>query len=110
MKSLKPSELNTVVITANSALSGIRRALDSTHKHIPSTPFFKRCYKKENIITGNDTQLDAKAIMDFRITKIHYPGKGLRCIPKIKGSHIDYSNSSSEDIIPIKKLNIYNPD
>ena len=101
---LLPYELNTVVVTANSALSDIHRAIDSTHRHIPSTPFIQRCYKKENIITDNDTVLNAKAIMDFRITKIHSAGNGYRYIPKLKGLYIDYNNSGSEDIIPNENL------
>jgi hypothetical protein len=96
-----PYELNAVVVTADAALSGIQRALDSTHRHIPSPPFFQRCYKKEVIVSENDTILNAKAIMDFRITKIHATGNGFRCIPKLKGLHIDYNNSGSEDIIPL---------
>ena len=97
---LLPYELNAVVVTADVALLGIQRALDSTHRRIPSPPFFQRCYKKEVIVSANDTVLNAKAIMDFRITKIHAAGKGFRYIPKLKGLHIDYNNSGSEDIIP----------
>ena len=95
-----PYELNTVVVTASSALSDIRRAYDSARKRIPSTPFFQRCYKKEEIVAGNDTLLDAKAIIDFRIIKVFSAGKGVRYTLNLKGLGINYNNSGSEDIIP----------
>ena len=99
-----PYEINTVVVTANSALSDINRALDSTSKNIPSTPFFQRCYKKEEIVAGNDTILDAKAIVDFNIRKKNSAGKGIKYIPKLKGLQIDYNNNGLEDLIPIANL------
>ena len=97
---LLPYELNAVVVTANSALSDIQRAYVASRKRIPSTPFFQRCYKRGLIVAGSDTILDAKGIIDFRITKILSAGKGLRYIPKLKGLNMNYNNSGSEDIIP----------
>ena len=104
-----PYELNTIVVTASSAVSDINRALESTRQRIPSTPFFQRCYKKDEIIVGNDTLLDAKAIIDFDIRKIFSAGKGVRYLLKLKGLHIDYNNGVSEDIIPIANLSPANP-
>ena len=95
-----PYELNTVIVTPNLALSDINRAIESTRKRIPSTPFFQRCYKKEEIAAGNDILLDAKAIIDIGITKVLSAGKGTRASMTIKGLHIDYNNNGSEDIMP----------
>jgi hypothetical protein len=93
-------ELNEVVVTANSALSDLNRALESTRKRIPSTPFFMRCYKKDEIIAGNDTLLDAKVIIDLNIRKIFSAGKWARVYATLKGLYIDNNISYSEDIIP----------
>ena len=98
---LLPYELNEVFVTANSALSDLNRALESTRKRIPSTPFFMRCYKKDEVIAGNDTLLNAKAIIDFNIRKIFSAGKSARCYSTLKGLYIDNNISYSEDIIPI---------
>ena len=95
-----PYELNPVVVTPNSALSDIYRAFDSTHKHIPSAPFFQRCYKKEQIISANDILLDSKAIIDTKVVKVHAVGKGVYIYVSIKGLQIDYNNIDSGDIIP----------
>ena len=99
-----PYELNTVVVTASSALSDINRAFDSVHKRIPSTPFFYRYYKKDEIISGNDTLLVAKAIIDFKVAKVYAAGKGVMIAASLKGLQVDYNNSGSEDIIPIANL------
>ena len=99
-----PYELNTVVVTASSAVSDINRAFESTRKRIPSTPFFQRCYKKDEIIVGDYTHLIAKTIIDFEIRKVFSAGKGSRSFPKLKGLYIDYDNGVSEDIIPNANL------
>ena len=98
-----PYELNTIVVTPNSALSDIHRAIDSTHKRIPSTPFFRRCYKKEEIVADNDTLLNAKAIIDLGIKKVLSAGKGTRFSTTLKGLHVDYNSNGSEDIMPASK-------
>ena len=98
---LLPYELNEVVVTANSALSDINRALESTRKRIPSAPFLQRCYKKDEIITGNNTVLNAKAIIDYNVRRVASAGKGLKCHIALKGLRIDKNNSYSENIIPI---------
>ena len=96
-----PYELNTIIVTPDDALSDLRRALESTRKHIPSTPFFMRCYKKDVIVSGNDTLIDAKAIIDVGIIRLRSAGRGGMGLFTLKGLHIDYNNSCSEDIIPI---------
>jgi len=96
-----PYELNAIIVTPNSALSDINRAIESTRKRIPSTPFFQRCYKKEVIAAGNDTLLEAKAIIDFTVRRVLSAGKGATASMTLKGLHIDNNNSGSEDIMPI---------
>ena len=96
-----PYELNTVVVTASSAVSDLNRALEAARKRIPSTPFFMRCYKKDEVIVGNDTLLNAKAITDFNIRKVFSAGKDFRGYASFKELYIDYNISYSEDIIPI---------
>jgi hypothetical protein len=95
-----PYELNTIIVTPNLALSDINKAIESTRKRIPSTPFFQRCYKKEEIVVGNDTLLDAKAIIDFGISKVFSAGKGARASMILKGLYLEYNNSGPEDIMP----------
>ena len=96
-----PYELNTIIVTPDDALSDLRRALESTRKHIPSTPFFMRCYKKDVVISGNDTIINAKAIIDIDIIRLRSAGRGGMGLFTLKGLHIDHNNSRSEDMIPI---------
>ena len=102
-----PYELSTVVVTPDTALRDIYRALDSTHKHIPATPFFRRLYHNEQIISENDTLLDAKSIIDIKVVKVRAAGKGTMIVTSLKGLRIYYSNS--ENIRPFQnKMSISN--
>jgi hypothetical protein len=85
-----PYELNPVIVTSGTALQDIYRASEATRKRIPATPFFRRCYKKEEIIAGDDTLLDAKAIIDVKVIKITKHRLGIFCISSLKGLQINY--------------------
>ena len=97
-------ELNPVVVTATTALKDIQRAIDTTHKHLPSTPFFLRCYRQEQIVEGDDTFhdtfLDAKALIDIRVLKVHAVGKGASINYLLKGTQIDKWKNESTDMPP----------
>ena len=93
-------ELNPVVVTPDAALLGINRALESSRKRIPSTPFYMRCYKKEEIVSANDTYIDAKAIIDIGIRKVTSTRSGALVRFSLKGLHVDRNNTGLDDIMP----------
>ncbi|MDR2907160.1 MAG: carboxypeptidase-like regulatory domain-containing protein [Bacteroidales bacterium] len=84
-----PLDLNPVVIKADAALRAMYRATDSTHKRMPTTPFYRRCYRQEVLQVNGKIVEDAKAIIDIEISRIFAPRRGTYYAKRLKGLEIN---------------------
>lgn len=102
-----PYELSPVVITADAALRDIYRAIDSTYKRIQSTystPFYLRCYKRDEIFFGDTKVFDTKAIIDIKTLRLRSAGKGALGNLALKGIEKICILDEKEDAIPLRNL------
>jgi hypothetical protein len=100
-----PLELNPVIIRADDALRTIYRATDSTHKRMPITPFYRRCYREEILQKNREIVERARAILDIEISRIYSPGKGAFDPKRLKGLNLsiygDTVRTRPKMVVPI---------
>ena len=99
-------ELNPIVVRADAALKDIYRAIDSTHKRIYATPFYLRCYKRDEIFSDSKRIMDAKAIVDIKALRVRSAGKGTMVTLALKGLET-FCDSDYTEHIAILNSNIY---
>ncbi|MCL2738495.1 MAG: carboxypeptidase-like regulatory domain-containing protein [Bacteroidales bacterium] len=110
-----PYELNPVIVSADAALKDIYRAIDSTYNRIIaaySTPFYLRCYKRDELFKDGKNILDAKAIIDIKAMRLRSAGKGALTSAALKGLNTNSNNDGlpampNSAVSPISPLNSF---
>ena len=99
-------ELNPAIVIPYNALKEIYRAIDITYNLIYKTPFYRRCFKKDEIAVNNNNLIDVKAIIDIQAKKIHSVSKGALITTVLKGlkSRENIDNMTSSNVFPITNL------
>lgn len=99
-----PVELNTIVISANTAWFDLNRAIDNTFKTLSKSPFYIKCDLNDKVKINDKVVVAGKATILSKVLKLKTKGKGCKSNSKLKKLLVELSNCNADSI---KRLPYY---